>query len=179
MIVAGTMVFYVSVPFLVSLLCTHTHTSFQLKRDKIHSKLLRWKITRVVYIVIGTGALTGMRSSFSGSITSQRYDTVAINAFTVLSYLISPYVPSGPIIVLSKLYSNSMMVLVNDRLSSSEESRHASSHLTTTEISGFHLDTEITDAVREDLAAGRPKSYASGTAVEPLAERCDQLETGA
>lgn len=76
-----------------------------------------------------------------------------------------------------------MMVLVNDRLSSSEESRHASSHMATTEISAFHLDTEITGAVWEDLAAGRPKSDASGmtarAAAEPLTERCDQLEAGA
>lgn len=72
MIVAGTMVFFVSVIFLVSLVRTHTHTSFQLKRDKIHSKLLRWKVTRLVYIVIGTGALTGMTSSFCSIIISQR-----------------------------------------------------------------------------------------------------------
>ena len=76
-----------------------------------------------------------------------------------------------------------MMVLVNDRLSSSEEGRHASLHVTTTEISAFHLDTEITGAVCEDLAAGKPKSDASGivtrTAVASLTERCDQLEAGA
>lgn len=71
-IVAGTMVFFVSVLFLVSLVRTHNHTSFQLKRDKIHCKLLRWKVTRVVYIVIGTGALTGMTSSSCGIVISQR-----------------------------------------------------------------------------------------------------------
>ncbi|KAF8350387.1 hypothetical protein F5887DRAFT_299021 [Amanita rubescens] len=115
MIVAGTMVWF-------------------LKREKIYSKLLRWRITRLVYIVIGTGILT-----------------VAVNAFTALSYLISPYVPCGPIIVLSKLYSNSMMVLVNDRISSSEDSRHATPNATTTRFSKFHW--EMAGPLQENLAA--------------------------
>jgi hypothetical protein len=78
-------------------------------------------------------------------------------------------------IVLSKLYSNSMMVLVNDRLSSSEESRHATSHMITAEISAFHLDIETSG---EDLAAdglrSDPSSMTARTAALPP-ERCDQL----
>jgi len=77
--------------------------------------------------------------------------TVAVNIFTALSYLISPYVPGGPIIVLSKLYSNSMMVLVNDRICFSEDSRHVTSNATTMHFSKFHW--EMADPLQENLAA--------------------------
>ena len=67
------MVWFVSVPFLAtSLVRTQIHTSFQLKRGKIHSKLLRWKVTRLAYIVIGVGPLTGM-TSFGSTAIYQRY----------------------------------------------------------------------------------------------------------
>jgi hypothetical protein len=53
--------------------CTDTHHS-QLKRNKIFSKQLKSKVTRLVYLVIGTGALTGIFTTFSQSIVTSEGD---------------------------------------------------------------------------------------------------------
>ncbi|KAF8728541.1 hypothetical protein AX14_006515 [Amanita brunnescens Koide BX004] len=58
------------ISFAVDIIVAGTMVWF-LTRDKIHSKPLRWKVTRLVYIVIGTGTLTGMIPSFCSIVISQ------------------------------------------------------------------------------------------------------------
>ena len=87
----------------------------------------------MVHLTIGTGALTGI--SFSQSIfTSERGQSAAINLLTVILFrlpmrgtLSAGY---GLAIVLSKLYANSMMVFLNDRIPSSHHDVHAMSNVT-------------------------------------------------
>ena len=72
----------------------------------------------MVHLIIGTGALTGI--SFSQSIfASERGQSAAINLLTVAVFLMTGSADPGPAIVLSKLYANSMMVFLNDRIPSS------------------------------------------------------------
>ena len=74
-------------------------------------------MAHLVHLIIGTGALTGIDLSQS-IITSETERSVAINLLTVLLCILTGPAALGPAIVLSKLYANSMMVLVNDRIPS-------------------------------------------------------------
>ena len=81
----------------------------------------------MVHLIIGTGALTGI--SFSQSIfASERGQSAAINLLTVVVFLMTGSADPGPAIVLSKLYANSMMVFLNDRIPSSRHDGHAMSN---------------------------------------------------
>ncbi|KAF8316029.1 hypothetical protein F5887DRAFT_1228507 [Amanita rubescens] len=93
---------------------------WSLKRNKIFSKQLRSKVTRLVYLIIGTGTLTGIFTTFSQSIITSKWGQSAIvNLITVILFtariLGDASAVYGPAIVLSKLYANSMMVFLNDR----------------------------------------------------------------
>ena len=69
--------------------------------------------------MIGTGALTGMLISFIQSIIYNSAGTLAvINLVTVILFTLGSPTAWGPVIVLSKLYANSMMVFLNDRIPS-------------------------------------------------------------
>ncbi|KAF8660116.1 hypothetical protein AX14_007458 [Amanita brunnescens Koide BX004] len=90
---------------------------WSLRKNTILSKRLKSKVTRLVHLTIGTGALTA-----------------AINLLTVILFrlpmrgtLSAGY---GLAIVLSKLYANSMMVFLNDRIPSSHHDGHAMSNVT-------------------------------------------------
>jgi hypothetical protein len=93
----------------------------------------------LIRLVIGTGALTGI--SFSQSIfTSERGQSAAINLITVILLLKRGMAALGPAIVLSKLYANSMMVFLNDRIPSSRDhDGHATSNVAT--LGSHHFRT--------------------------------------
>ncbi|KAF8350400.1 hypothetical protein F5887DRAFT_1208489 [Amanita rubescens] len=89
---------------------------WSLKRNKIFSKQLRSKVTRLVHLIIGTGTLTGIFTTFSQSIITSKWGKSAIvNLITVIFIVWVLDTIYGPAIVLSKLYANSMMVFLNDR----------------------------------------------------------------
>lgn len=52
---------------------SYTDTHSQLKRNKILSKQLKSKVTRLVYLLIGTGALTGIFITLSQSIITSKW----------------------------------------------------------------------------------------------------------
>ncbi|KAF8672507.1 hypothetical protein AX14_005568 [Amanita brunnescens Koide BX004] len=94
---------------------------WSLRKNTILSKQLKSKVTRLVYLTIGTGALTA-----------------AINLLTVTLFLHTSTL--GPAIVLSKLYANSMMVFLNDRIPSSHgHDGHAMSNAVT--LGSLHFRT--------------------------------------
>ncbi|KAF8350401.1 hypothetical protein F5887DRAFT_1278627 [Amanita rubescens] len=71
---------------------------WSLKRNNIFSKQLKSKVTRLVYLIIGTGTMTAIVNLITVIFAAQVLDTTY-----------------SPAIVLSKLYANSMMVFLNDR----------------------------------------------------------------
>ena len=81
------------------------------------SKPFKSKLTRLIYLIIGTGTLTGMLTSFFQSlVTSERVQSAAINLLTVISFAMRSPAIYGPPIILSKLYANSTMVFFNNRI---------------------------------------------------------------
>ncbi|KAF8677811.1 hypothetical protein AX14_004783 [Amanita brunnescens Koide BX004] len=88
---------------------------WSLRKSTILSKRLKSKVTRLIHLVIGTGALTAV-----------------VNLLTVILLLKKATTALGPAIVLSKLYANSMMVFLNDRIPSSHDhDGHATSNVAT------------------------------------------------
>lgn len=85
---------------------------------------------------------------------------VALNLFTAFSFFISPQVPLGPAIALSALYANSMMVLVNDRISA----RH-DDDLSSTALVQLQNMTDVASRqpVPENLAEGGDEERGGGT----------------
>ena len=83
----------------------------------ILSKRLKSRIAHLIHLIIGTGALTGMLSSLSQStVTFKRIQSAAVNHTCVYLFAQGSPVAYGPSIVLSKVYANSMMVFLNDRI---------------------------------------------------------------
>ena len=81
------------------------------------SKPFKSTLTRLIYLIIGTGTLTGMLTSFFQSlVTSERVQSAAINLLTVISFAMRSPAIYGPPIILSKLYANSTMVFFNNRI---------------------------------------------------------------
>jgi hypothetical protein len=81
------------------------------------SKPFKSRLIRLVYLIIGTGTLTGMLTSFFQSlVTSERVQSAAINLLTVILFALRSPAIYGPPIILSKLYANSMMVFLNNRI---------------------------------------------------------------
>lgn len=70
---------------------------------------------------------------------------------SALSFIISPEVPMGSVIALSALYANSMMVLVNDRISA----RHDAPNTASVQLNDM-TDATSRQPVPEDLAEGEP-----------------------
>jgi hypothetical protein len=68
----------------------------------------------LLHIFIGGGILTGMFAIFSWNLLTTVW-LVALNAVTLAASLHSLYLTLSCGIVLSKLYANSLMVVVNDR----------------------------------------------------------------
>ncbi|KAF8701704.1 hypothetical protein AX14_000333, partial [Amanita brunnescens Koide BX004] len=95
---------------------------WSLRKNTILSKRLKSKVTRLVHLIIGTGALTA-----------------AINLLTVVVFFMTGTADPGPAIVLSKLYANSMMVFLNDRIPSSRHDGHAMSN--TVSLGSLHFRT--------------------------------------
>ncbi|KAF8348503.1 hypothetical protein F5887DRAFT_950363 [Amanita rubescens] len=123
-----------------------------LKRDKIYSRRLRRRVTRLVQLFVGSGVLT-----------------VAVNIVTLAGSLYSTFITLSCGIVLSKIYANSMMVLVNSRISSEDESSHG--QVATLEIGTLRF---------ESLAAGSTAKTMSTTTDEEREEQQpkDTLVTG-
>ncbi|KAF8623844.1 hypothetical protein AX15_006166 [Amanita polypyramis BW_CC] len=95
---------------------------WSLSKDEIRSKQFKRKVTQLLYIIVGTGVLTA-----------------AVNVATVTVILTAPKIIYAPAIVLSKIYANSMMVLVNNRLSlSSQNKAFTMGQVPDVEISSFH-----------------------------------------
>jgi len=111
---------------------------WSLKRNKIFSKQLKSKVTRLVHLVIGTGTLTAI-----------------INLITVIFAILMRNDDAfyGPPIVLSKLYANSMMVFLNDRAPVRRGlDDHVTSDVVTVPLGSLHFETATgpgTDAARE------------------------------
>ncbi|KAF8734719.1 hypothetical protein AX14_003056 [Amanita brunnescens Koide BX004] len=100
---------------------------WSLRKNIILSTQLKSKVTHLVRLMIGTGALT-----------------VAINLLTVLLLVLKGNAALGPAIVLSKLYANSMMVFVNDRIPSSHGRHgHALSNTVTVPLTLLHFATVV------------------------------------
>ena len=97
------------------LLSSYIHS--QLTKTVIRSKRLKSKVTHLIHLIIGTGALTGMLFSLSQSIVMfKRVQSAVINHTSVILFAQGSPVAYGPSIVLSKVYANSMMVFLNDRI---------------------------------------------------------------
>ncbi|KAF8350398.1 hypothetical protein F5887DRAFT_939003 [Amanita rubescens] len=84
---------------------------WSLRQTETLSKEAKSKVARLVYLVIGTGALTAV-----------------VNLVTVVTFAWglaygNVSIVYGPAIVLSKLYANSMMVFLNDRTPSGDHGR--------------------------------------------------------
>ena len=71
----------------------------------------------MVHLIIGTGALTGVLTLFfQAIITPDRATSAATNLVALILSALKYRAVYGPAIVLSKLYANSMMVFLNDRI---------------------------------------------------------------
>jgi hypothetical protein len=80
--------------------------------------------------------------------------SVAINLLTVLLLVLKGNAALGPAIVLSKLYANSMMVFVNDRIPSSHGRHgHALSNTVTVPLTSLHFATVVGE---EATTQGQP-----------------------
>ena len=129
--------------------------------------------------MIGTGALTGI-SLIQSIIMSETGRSVAMNLLTVILCALSPLMALGPAIVLSKLYANSMMVFVNDRIPSGRDGRTMSAVV----VDSLHFAPV---AGSEDTAMEQPaweggcndeRSIMSGQMVEVFSDQRSLHEEG-
>jgi len=77
---------------------------WSLTKTEIRSKRLKSRVTHLIHLIIGTGALTAI-----------------VNHSSVYLFAQGSPVAYGPSIVLSKVYANSMMVFLNDRILSDRQ----------------------------------------------------------
>ena len=77
---------------------------------------VKCKVVHLTFLTIGTGALTSMFTSFFQSIVTSERVSVAVNFVTVILLGLKSYTVCGPAMVLSKLYANSVMVFLNNRI---------------------------------------------------------------
>ena len=116
----------------------------QLSKDEIQSKQFKRKVTRMLYIIVGTGTLTGtFRHYITASLHVPSAWPAVVNVTTLVIALTEPDVVFIPSIILSKIYANSMMVLVNNRLSLAN-SDFTIGDLPTMQISSLHAATVMT-----------------------------------
>jgi len=71
-----------------------------LLKGKIHSKRLKFRVTRLVYIIIGSGVLIA-----------------TVNISTLILAATKQNISYASGVIISKLYANSMMVVLNNRTS--------------------------------------------------------------
>ncbi|KAF8698927.1 hypothetical protein AX14_001050 [Amanita brunnescens Koide BX004] len=144
--------FYV-VAFIWAVTCLFADTTiagimtWSLTKDKIYSRQLRQRITRLLQVIVGSGILT-----------------VAVNLVTLVGASISSSsVTLCSAIVLSKIYANSMMVLVNSRISSSSPDGTPCVEVATLQIgtlqfggpsAGTTTEEEQHEQVKNSLARG-------------------------
>ncbi|PFH45702.1 hypothetical protein AMATHDRAFT_51520 [Amanita thiersii Skay4041] len=95
--------------------------AFSLWKENILSKKLRWRVSRLIRLVIETGAATGAyepRYQLKDLILITAKATMNIVTLVLLAtvkWTGTSYI--SPMIVLSKVYGNAMMVLLNNRMS--------------------------------------------------------------
>ncbi|KAF8721591.1 hypothetical protein AX14_010272 [Amanita brunnescens Koide BX004] len=124
---------------------------WSLTKNEVLSKQLKSKVTRLVHLVMGTGALTA-----------------AINLVTVILASLGSRAVYGPAIVLSKLYANSMMVFLNDRIPSYHgRDGQIASEMVTGALGSIHFATAPgpADTAQEQLALDEGCNNASCTSV--------------
>ena len=90
-------------------------------------KLTQVLLKKIIRLVIETGTLTGTRLYPSCDITNEKSITLvaAIAIITLVLAVRHPAYFTTPAAILPKVYSNSMMVLLNNRMRISADAHHA------------------------------------------------------
>ena len=83
-----------------------------------------------------------LTSFFQRSVTSKGVQSAAINLITIILFALKSPAVSGTVIVVSKLYANSMMVFLNDRIPSGHGGDgQAVSEVVTEAVDSIHFAT--------------------------------------
>jgi hypothetical protein len=96
-----------------------------------------------------------LTSFFQSIVTSERAHSAATYLITIILFAVKSAAVSGIVIVVSKLYANSMMVSLNDRIPSSHGGDgRAVSEMVTGAVGSIHFATAPgpTEPVQEQLA---------------------------
>ncbi|KAF8690264.1 hypothetical protein AX14_003040 [Amanita brunnescens Koide BX004] len=121
---------------------------WNLTKEKIYSRQLRQRITRLLHIIVGSGILT-----------------VGVNVITLVGASItSSSITFCSGIVLSKIYANSMMVLVNSRIPSLSQNGTPSCEVATLQIGTLQFGEPSTGTTAEEQHEQEKDTFVRGEA---------------